>query len=631
MNYNLKNKTLFVIALLFAVTMSARNTCSAADTPSLSAAPVAETAQKTANAIDNAATKTAEATKDAAAANKAEAERIAAEAKAAMAAAEERASKNLAAIDAEEKKAMDNLKELDAEIAAVKEELRALNADLEDTDAVSMAKSLDDELAFLEDNRPNELTELTDSMKVPQPVPGAEKPAEVAPDNQAPNAQQNAPAANQAPQNGANPAATGNDSLAAGAGDELSPDAEKNANIPNTEAPKSPLENFGNAILSKVDNSLFNKMSTIEKQTTLLRLEYKREELKNKVIALRTARLRAMQEEIERRRAYEEKLKNAEAERQAKILEEQRKLKEREMELEKLRQAKVINDYMNEMLRMNQKWIEENAKLQDRIHELEDERVALIDDFKDKLSDIAQYLEILKKHVIAAVQEHFTVVNTLREKIADLQQVIADREEQLRACREAGANQFGGEGGYSGVSAPSQVDVDLSQEYAILDITGQGDEIVAKLVSIDGKTFIVHKGSMLKGGEVVTAITDTYISFENKGIKSYLYTGGSIREYEPEATFNDTSEDFFAPTAATEAARNKSDSVADESAKTDNKSKGDEEKPKVNKKEKAPAATKPAPKNNNNNNNNTSRRSSSSSSSSGSRSMRIGSGLGVMK
>ena len=38
------------------------------------------------------------------------------------------------------------------------------------------------------------------------------------------------------------------------------------------EAPKSPFENFGNAILSKVDNSLFNQMSNIEKQTTILNL-----------------------------------------------------------------------------------------------------------------------------------------------------------------------------------------------------------------------------------------------------------------------------------------------------------------------------------------------------------------------
>ena len=348
MNYNLKNKTLFAIALLCAVAMSAGGICWAADASSPSAEPVAEIANTDASSV-------------------AEANEI---------------PQNLERLKQEEKAAMENLKELDSEIASVKEELKTLNADLETSaeGSANVSDAIDEDLAFLEDNAPNELDEL------------ASKPANKAEDSAA-------------------------------------------ENPPAPEAPKSPLENFGNTILSKVDNSLFNKMSTIEKQTTLLRLEYKREELKNKVAALRTARLRAMEEEIERRRAYEEKLKDAEAERQAKILEEQRKLKEREMELEKLRQAKVLNDYMNEMLMMNQKWVEKNAKLQKRIYELEDERVELINDFKAKIGEFKTELGKTQKHVILAVKEHFSVMNTLRNKISDLEQVIANKEEQIKALK----------------------------------------------------------------------------------------------------------------------------------------------------------------------------------------------------
>jgi hypothetical protein len=43
---------------------------------------------------------------------------------------------------------------------------------------------------------------------------------------------------------------------------------------------------------------------------------------------------------------------------------------------------------------------------------------------------------------------------------------------------------------------------------------------------------------MLKGGEVVTNITETYIAFDNRGVKSYLYTGGSVLEYEQTKSFN---------------------------------------------------------------------------------------------
>lgn len=80
--------------------------------------------------------------------------------------------------------------------------------------------------------------------------------------------------------------------------------------------------------------------------------------------------------------------------------------------------------------------------------------------------------------------------------------------------------------------------IDMSDEYAIMDITGKGKDIIAKILNKEGTTFIVHVGSMLKGGEVVTAITDNYIAFDNKGAKSYLYTGGTVREYEPESSFN---------------------------------------------------------------------------------------------
>ena len=66
----------------------------------------------------------------------------------------------------------------------------------------------------------------------------------------------------------------------------------------------------------------------------------------------------------------------------------------------------------------------------------------------------------------------------------------------------------------------------------------KGDDVIAKIVSRDGTTFNVHKGSMLKNGEVVTSITDHYISFENDGVQSYLYTGGTVMEYEPLVTFN---------------------------------------------------------------------------------------------
>jgi TolA-binding protein len=198
------------------------------------------------------------------------------------------------------------------------------------------------------------------------------------------------------------------------------------------------------------------------------------------------------------------------------------------------------------MLMMNQQWVEKSAKLQSRIKELEDERVDLIETFKTKITSVDEEILKTKEHAVAVVKEHERVVAEFESKIEDLEGTINDLNLELSVSRkkmkelqEAAENPFNKEEAEEG---PNKNDKDLSQEYAIMDITGKGDDIVAKIINTDGKVFIVHKGSMLKNGEVVTAITDHYISFENKGVKSYLYTGNTIVEYEPEASFGGTNE-----------------------------------------------------------------------------------------
>lgn len=308
--------------------------------------------------------------------------------------------------------------------------------------------------------------------------------------------------------------------------------------IPTTEAPKSPFENFGNSILSKVDNDLFNQMSSIEKQTTILNLELKREELKNRVEALKAARVRAQEEEAERRREAEEKRKEREAERQAKIIAEQEKLKQREIELEKVRQARVLNEYMNEMLIINQQWVEKNAALQTKIHDLEKERIALIKDFEKKSNDVYREISSVKKRAENAVSSHERVVTSLNAQITQLRKSVIENEDRYKKLKEGNnANPFATMQGLNGIDENA---IDMSKEYAIMDITGKGENIIAKIVNSEGTTFIVHKGSMLKGGEVVTAITDNYIAFDNRGVKSYLYTGGTVMEFEPTVSFNDS-------------------------------------------------------------------------------------------
>lgn len=297
------------------------------------------------------------------------------------------------------------------------------------------------------------------------------------------------------------------------------------------EAPKSPFENFGNAILSKVDNSLFNQMSNIEKQTTILNLEYKREEVRNRIEALRIQRLKAQQEEANRLKEEENRIKDEENQRKIKEIEAQEKLKRAEMELEKVRQARVLNEYMNEMLLVNQQWVEKNAALQSQVKELRDERKALIKDFEDKISTVKRESDATILKAQNAKEAHDKVVSSLQTQISSLKRAIMQNEDTINQLRSGNsANPFA-----EGIDENA---IDMSDEYAIMDITGKGKDIIAKIINKDGTTFIVHQGSMLKGGEVVMAITDNYIAFDNKGVKSYLYTGGTVREYEPETSFN---------------------------------------------------------------------------------------------
>lgn len=304
--------------------------------------------------------------------------------------------------------------------------------------------------------------------------------------------------------------------------------ADVDAVIPEIGGEKSPFESFGNAILARVDNDLFNQMSNIEKQTTLLRLELRREELKTKVEALRNARIKAQQEEDARIRAEEERAKDVENERQAKIIAEQEKLKQREIELEKVRQAKVVNDYMNEMLLMNQEWVTKNSELQRKIHEQEEEMQKMAQDYREKLESIHAGISTLIPRAEKVVNIFKRKMEALNSHINQLKSSMLEREDEIKQLSNPFANG----------SAPSKDAIDMSREYAIVSITGTGDDVIAKIMSNDGKTFSVHVGSVLKNGEVVTSITDHYISFENEGIQSYLYTGGTIMEYEPVVTFN---------------------------------------------------------------------------------------------
>ena len=320
--------------------------------------------------------------------------------------------------------------------------------------------------------------------------------------------------------------------------DAVAPAAPADSFIPDVAidagGPRSPFEKYGNTILSRVDNDLFNQMSEIEKQTTLLNLELKREEVKNRIDALKAQRERAKQEELNMEAEREKKARDEELARQKALLFEQMRLKEKEMELEKIRQAKILNEYMNESLITNQQWVEANGKLTYQIRNLQEERVKLLEEFNEKMDKIRQRVATTMQNAEETRVSYERKISSLNKQIDILKQTIVEKENALQDAENRSM-----ENPFAGGELIDEDAVDMSKEYAIMDITGKGDNIIAKIVGQDGTTFIVRKGSVLKGGETVVSITDKYITFDNHGVRSYLYTAGTVMQYEPTKAFND--------------------------------------------------------------------------------------------
>lgn len=301
---------------------------------------------------------------------------------------------------------------------------------------------------------------------------------------------------------------------------------------------KTPQETdqFGNSVLSKIDNNLFSQMSDIEKQTTLLTLELRREKIRNEIEAIKAQRAKAEEEKLAA--AEEKKRKDIEwqKEQEAKVLREQQILKDKEIELEKLKQKKVLNAYMNKMLEQNQKWISDNAAVYKQMRQVEEDRKTLADNFKSKMESL---MSLSSKTVQAANNAKSNHDRTLASLTAQNIQLKKRIDADAIAAKNRQQNPFATSTQTSSGEISTSIDskivpINISKEYAIMDITGKGNELVAKLINKEGDSFLARKGTVLQTGHAVEEITPTYIQFDRNGLKDYLYTTGSAMSMEPD-------------------------------------------------------------------------------------------------
>ena len=297
-------------------------------------------------------------------------------------------------------------------------------------------------------------------------------------------------------------------------------------------------------ILSEVDNELFNQMSDIEKQTALLTLELRREKIRAEIDAMKAQRQKAIEEQKNMDADRENKRLAMEKELEQKIIAEQTKLRKIELAFEKLRQERLLTAYKEHMLQEEQKWIKSNQDIYDEIANQKKEQALWATKYKEKLQKLVSLSENVMQDAQIKMDSYKREVNDLQTQISILKARLEAQQKTNPFGQEGGTNVVAdGRGtnvvadGQSGgkVMAPVKKSINLGDLYVIMEISGQRDNISARLMNREGQTFLVKTGTKLKSGDVVKEITPTYIKTDHDGDESFLYfASGGVMDSEPE-------------------------------------------------------------------------------------------------
>lgn len=316
-----------------------------------------------------------------------------------------------------------------------------------------------------------------------------------------------------------------------------------------------PIENLGNSVLSTIDSDLFKQMSEIEKSTTLLTLELKREKIRNEIEAQKAIRQRTY-DEAERQK-NEQKFKDFEKKKniESKILREKQAILDKEKLIEILRQRKLLNAYMNEMLMQQQAWLKEKEALYARIEKVENEKKELINLFKQKIDSV---LEVSAKNIKVAqtAKANFERIvkglkarnEQLRRRVEADSKIIKNarnslylKSQSIEELKERNASQMANSAAIAAAQMAKEEAAEivvqdeliepqesLSAKYAILGITGKADTMSMEVIDINGIPVFLKVGSSLPTGHVVSEIGADYAVFSRDGENDYLYVGRSI-------------------------------------------------------------------------------------------------------
>ncbi len=279
---------------------------------------------------------------------------------------------------------------------------------------------------------------------------------------------------------------------------------------------------YGDNILNQLGDNLFSQMSDIEKQSALLSLELRREKIRAEIEAIRNQRKKALAEEEALKEEKLQKQREREAEQEKKKFEMEQEKRKLEIEAEKLRQESLVKAYKEKMLEREQAWIENMSKAYGEINELNKDREFLLSDFTRKLDNLRSMAAQAVTDANNAKVRYDKDVSVLKTQISVLKARLAAEQAAKKT-----ANPF------------AQISNDvkpvmLSDVYAVMEIVGKDDNLVAKLINKNGDSFLVKKGTVLQTGHVVDNISETFVSAELDGVKDYLFfSAGGILDAEP--------------------------------------------------------------------------------------------------
>ena len=298
-------------------------------------------------------------------------------------------------------------------------------------------------------------------------------------------------------------------------------------------------------------------MSEIEKSTTLLTLELKREKLRNEIEAQKAVRQRSADDR--ERMIAEQRLKDLEKQKQieANLVKEQQTLMDKKQLFEVLKQRKLLNAYMNSMLMAEQDWLKEKEELYAKLAQAEQEKKDLVELFKKKIDSV---LEVSTKNIQVAetAKANFERIvkglkarnEQLRKRVEADARIIKSAKNSLylnsRSIEELKEKNAEHAANTAASLALAQAEVEsleaesledelekLSAQYAILGITGRADSLTVEIIDKDGQSTKLKKGSILPTGHIVDEIGADFAKFNFNDNVDYLYVGKGIDGFKP--------------------------------------------------------------------------------------------------